>query len=40
VVAGDARRGDWDDLKAALDAAKIDIFKKEPSGAPLDAGAR
>jgi hypothetical protein len=40
VVAGDARRGDWDDLKVALDAAKIEIFKKEPSAAPLDAGAR
>ena len=40
VVAGDARRGDWDDLKAALDAAKIEVFKKEPAGAPLDAGAR
>jgi hypothetical protein len=30
IVAGDARRGDWNDLKAALDAAKIEIFKREP----------
>ena len=34
VVSGDARRGDWTDLKAALDAAKIPVFKKEPSQAP------
>lgn len=29
IVAGDARRGDWDDLKAALDAARIEVFKRE-----------
>lgn len=40
VVAGDARRGDWDDLKAALDAAGVTIYKREPSAAPADAGAR
>lgn len=39
IVVGDARRGDWDDLKIALDAAKIEIFKREPAGVSLDAGA-
>jgi len=40
IVAGDTRRGDWDDLKTALDAAKIEIFKREPgAGAAVDAGA-
>ncbi|HEU0030575.1 MAG TPA: hypothetical protein VFQ53_08080 [Kofleriaceae bacterium] len=37
VVAGDARQGDWDDLKAALDAANIEIFKREPRGTGSDA---
>ena len=42
IVAGDTRRGDWDDLKAALDAAKIEVFKRESqgAGAPADAAVR
>ena len=28
VVTGDARQGDWDTLKAALDAAKIPTFTR------------
>ncbi|CAN5899124.1 hypothetical protein BH11MYX3_BH11MYX3_01110 [soil metagenome] len=28
VVTGDARQGDWDELRAALEAAKIPIFTK------------
>jgi hypothetical protein len=38
IVAGDTRRGDWDDLKQALDAAGIEVFKREPTGAASDAG--
>ena len=30
VVTGDARQGDWDELKAALEAAKIEILRREP----------
>ena len=29
VVTGDARQGDWDDLRAALEAAGIPIFTKQ-----------
>lgn len=29
VVTGDARQGDWDALRAALEAAKIQIFTKQ-----------
>src|SRR4051812_50208925 len=29
VVTGDARQGDWDDLKNALDAAKVPYFMKQ-----------
>jgi hypothetical protein len=39
IVAGDARRGDWKALEAALNAAKIEIFKREPSVAPSGSGA-
>lgn len=28
VITGDARQGDWDELRAALEAAKIPIFTK------------
>lgn len=28
VVTGDARQGDWDDLRAALEAANIAIYKR------------
>jgi hypothetical protein len=30
TVTGDTRQGDWDDLRAALDAAGITIYKREP----------
>jgi hypothetical protein len=30
VVTGDARQGDWDDLRSGLDAAGITIFTREP----------
>jgi hypothetical protein len=33
VVTGDAREGDWQELEAALRAAKIEILRREPSGA-------
>jgi hypothetical protein len=39
IVAGDTRRGDWNDLKAALEAANIEIFKREPSGTPAAGSA-
>lgn len=40
LITGDARQGDWDDLRAALDAAGIVFFAREPRGvAPADAGA-
>jgi len=29
VVTGDARQGDWDDLKAALERANIPVFLKQ-----------
>lgn len=29
VVTGDARQGDWDDLRAALAAAKIPVFERK-----------
>ncbi|MBS1124283.1 MAG: hypothetical protein H6Q90_6511 [Deltaproteobacteria bacterium] len=29
IVAGDTRQGDWDALRAALDAAGIEVFKRE-----------
>jgi hypothetical protein len=29
TVTGDARQGDWDDLKAALDAAQVKIFTRD-----------
>ena len=40
LVTGDARQGDWDDLRAALDAAGIAYTTREPRGAtPPGAGA-
>ncbi len=36
VVTGDARQGDWDALRAALDAAGVSLFTKDI--APADAG--
>ncbi len=30
VVTGDARQGDWDTLEAALEAAGVAIFRREP----------
>ena len=30
VVTGDARHGDWEDLRAALEAAKVDVLLKNP----------
>lgn len=38
IVTGDARQGDWDDLKAALEAAKIEI-KRDARGGPVDTNA-
>lgn len=32
VVTGDARQGDWDELKDALKAAKIDVQRRDPGG--------
>ena len=29
IVTGDAREGDWDNLKAALEAAHVDVFLRE-----------
>jgi hypothetical protein len=41
LITGDARQGDWDELRAALEAASIQFFTREPRGvAPADAGAR
>lgn len=38
LVTGDARQGDWDDLRAALDANGIAYTTREPRGAaPTDA---
>ncbi len=28
IVTGDARQGDWDELRAALEAANIPIYKR------------
>jgi len=38
LVTGDARQGDWDELRAALDAAGIHYSVREPTGAAPDAG--
>lgn len=39
LITGDARQGDWDDLRGALEAASIQFFTREPRGiAPRDAG--
>ena len=39
LVTGDARQGDWDDLRAALEAAGIAYFTREPRGVTApDAG--
>lgn len=39
LITGDARQGDWDDLRGALEAASIQFFTREPRGiAPIDAG--
>jgi len=32
IVTGDARQGDWDDLKAALEAAGVTIYVKQSGG--------
>jgi hypothetical protein len=39
IVTGDTRQGDWDALRAALEAANIAIFKREPKAGLVDAGA-
>lgn len=33
LITGDARQGDWDDLRAALEAANIPYLTREPRGA-------
>ena len=39
LISGDARQGDWDQLRGALEAASIEFFTREPRGiAPPDAG--
>jgi hypothetical protein len=39
LITGDARQGDWDDLRGALEAAGIQYFTREPRGVtPPDAG--
>ncbi|MDQ3364884.1 MAG: hypothetical protein M3680_05590 [Myxococcota bacterium] len=39
LITGDARQGDWDDLRTAFDAAGIVYLTREPRGvAPIDAG--
>ena len=39
LISGDARQGDWDALRGALEAASIEFFTREPRGiAPADAG--
>jgi hypothetical protein len=40
IVAGDTVQGNWDDLKAALDAAGIQVFKRESKTEFPDAGAK
>jgi hypothetical protein len=38
LITGDSRQGDWDDLRAALEAANIPFFAREPRGVtPSDA---
>lgn len=38
LITGDARQGDWDELRDALEAAKIPFFTREPRGTtPSDA---
>jgi hypothetical protein len=40
LITGDARQGDWDELKGSLEAASIPFFTREPRGVtPPDAGA-
>jgi hypothetical protein len=40
LITGDARQGDWDALRAALEAANIPFFTREPRGVtPGDGGA-
>jgi hypothetical protein len=40
LITGDARQGDWDELRGALEAASIPFFTREPRGVtPTDAGA-
>nr|MBA3818061.1 hypothetical protein [Deltaproteobacteria bacterium] len=39
LITGDARQGDWDDLRTAFDAAGIEYLTREPRGVgPVDAG--
>ena len=39
LITGDSRQGDWDELRAALEAANIPFFTREPRGVkPGDAG--
>jgi hypothetical protein len=38
LVTGGARQGDWEDLKAALDRAGIQILRVEPKGGSAAAG--
>lgn len=39
LITGDARQGDWDDLRGALEAANIPFFAREPRGVtPGDGG--
>jgi hypothetical protein len=38
LITGDARQGDWDELRDALEASKIPFFTREPRGTtPSDA---
>lgn len=39
LVTGGARRGDWEDLKAAFDRAEIQILRVEPKGGSGSAAA-
>ena len=40
LITGDARQGDWDELRTALEAAGIPYFTREPRGVtPVDAAA-
>ena len=39
LITGDARQGDWDALRGALEAASVQFFTREPRGVtPSDAG--